>query len=293
MPTIKQPVAGITSPVPGAFCYTKMTVGPRYHWAKYKIGIPADVANPVTVEQLIGEIKININGAAVREVDATILRNLARFNNLTVADDEIPIYFVEPWQETPQQMYRGAWPTPAALVRSFEIQMFVRAGVLTPAQAAGLTITAYEAHDWNIPYRINGVDNWIGSPSIPEGGSFLQSIMHQTTFTQPISAGVYNFTTLPLNQPINRLFLQKQDGSAINRVEVLADDVSYFDVDAETNALALADLNMSASVWTFPIPFDEYGTADAIIGRRSLNVRIHSPTAGAVTILNESLQGSY
>lgn len=129
-------------------------VGPTYH----KILIRGNAGTGKKMTDLIGEIRIKINGKVQRTFTADELNKLNELNGTryaarngagTAALFELPIFFAEPWRKTLIAQEGFAWGT--ADVQTFQIEVDIKADTFTAAVA--LTFRA-EVEDTRRPLGV-------------------------------------------------------------------------------------------------------------------------------------------
>lgn len=257
-------------------------------------------ASPVNPATLITSLKLLVNGVNMRDINVVDVLKIASANGLQLRLGELPIFFTAPWRNVNQQNELESWDLFGQ--STFQLQV----GISTTASLPSLIGTQ------EFDYMRNARPGPRGE-AIP----FLQPLA-QHSFTWPIVAGRNDINTLPFSYPISRMFFQGSTAGAISQVEIYQDGNKVFEG-------TLAQLEQSYEEYGFwfgkhNYVFDELtaGTA-AIVGQynplipydaafisdpdnrpwkalncaNSLVVRIYSDVAQNLTIVQETLPGSF
>lgn len=257
-------------------------------------------ASPVNPATLITSLKLLVNGVNMRDINVLDVLKIATANGQQLRLGELPIYFTAPWRNVNQQNELESWDLFGQ--STFQLQI----GISSVASLPSLIGTM------EFDYMRNarpGPNNSV----VP----FLQPLA-QHSFTWPIVAGRNDINTLPFSYPISRMFFQGSDPGEISQVEIYQDGNKVFEG-------TLAQLQQSYEEYDFwfgkhNYVFDQLaaGTA-AIVGQynpqeaydaafisdpdqrpwkalncaNSLVVRIYSNVAQNLTIVQETLPGSF
>jgi len=129
-------------------------------------------------------------------------------------------------------------------------------------------------------------------PNVGPDGQPSKMIIRLNESTDSFPAGIKDWTTLNKSRPILRAYL---DGaSAIDKVEVIADDLTVFDSKPAANRALLADYGIDGTVHQFPVCFNFTNLLDdGLLVATALNFKVTSSAAQDITALMETLSFSY
>ncbi|MDR1279500.1 MAG: hypothetical protein LBK99_01590 [Opitutaceae bacterium] len=266
MPFITERIVGMDGVAPGGLASVRLNVGPRYQWLKFFVFVNGEaVAN---VETVVRWMKLRVNERVRRDLTAKQWRDIARFNKVVPAGNEIPVWFAEIWQNTPADILNTCWDLYGQ--RSFEVQIQLE-NLAEPTDT--VTIVAYQTYD-NV--HVLNTDK-----------SIRNRIVEYSTMGVNAPAGWYDVVTLPKQVMIGRLHWM---GGAISEVEVTADTRKVFESTKANNDQVLTDAGLNPAVFPFSIVNDLLGTTEALVANSDLNVRIHSTAVNAnATALLETI----
>jgi hypothetical protein len=163
--------------------------GQRYHYIVLEHGFAAGTNTIAGAESNITEIRIKSNSRVQRIISGTQLRDMNLLNGTaydctglpnTAPGVTFPIYFAEPWRETPADQDALAWATSGWL--SFQIEVDLGA-------ASTPTLLAYAVvDDFVPPANTNpGIVKWIRQSLVPAGTQYDVVTLDRRDWLQQIS----------------------------------------------------------------------------------------------------------
>lgn len=233
--------------------------------------------NDIPPELFFTSQKRLVNGVVMRDISAadSLRIYMANIGVSTPApqNGELPICFTEPWRKIVDHDQATAWD----LIGQSTYQILY--GIAGNITAPNLTGT------YEFDYLRNGRVGADGKLVL-----FLRPIK-QHTFTYNVPAGLFNVTSLPVDFPIQRMWLRETGKGSILQVELYQDgnkvlEGSYTQVDQ-----MLEQYGFNAQVFDFNAVFD----ADERLGKAlkvdNLLFRVYSQSPGALNITME-IQGN-
>lgn len=244
-------------------------------------------------------VKLLVNGVNMRDIDPVDVLKIAMANGLQPQLGEFPLYFTAPWRNILQQNETNSWDLFGQ--STFQIQFAISSTVSLPA------LSGVQEFD----YMRNVMPGPKGEP-VP----FLQPVA-QHSFTWPIVAGRNDINTIPFSFPITRMWFQGSTADQITQVEIYQDNNKILEATLAQVKQAYTEygfyfgganyLNQSrAASSTLQAQFallrdyDAAFIADpdqrswkALSCANSLIVRIYSAVAQNLTIVQETLPGSF
>lgn len=191
-------------------------VGPRYHalWIHGRAGLWAGVGKVMT--DLVGEIRVKLNGRVQRVYTADELNKLNALNgpqysavggmtvstvSASVGFFSLPIFFGEPWRQSLAAQTGTAWATGGKSVSSFQLEIDVKAssGAIT-GPAIPLTFTADYEESFYLP---NGSE--VAAGDVPIG--YINKVYNVSIPTVAASSAFGDFMGLPKTEPISQISL--------------------------------------------------------------------------------------
>jgi hypothetical protein len=190
--------------------------GPRYHRIVLDHGYAAGTNTVAAACTNISEIRVKSNSRVQRVVSGTQLRDINLLNGTafdgqgapnTTPGVSLPIFFGEPWRETPADQDALAWATAGWL--SFQIEVDLGAAT-TPTLSAWAIVD-----DFVPPANSNpGIVKWIRSSFPASGTSYDITTLDRRDFLQQITiypdSGASNQPT-PVTFKRNGLILSEGD----------------------------------------------------------------------------------
>ena len=246
----------------------------------------ASPINPVTACTSIQQI---VNGVIMRDISADSILRIVNSNGVYPALGELPLYYTDPKDNINQLNELTSWDMFGQSTFSLKTQL---AATLTSPGLQGSMEFDYAR---NARPSANGM--------IP----FLQPIaMHEYTFSN-LASGVNKINTIPFDYPIRRMWFLGSTPGNISQVEVYNDGNKAFE-STEAQMLEMYEdygFEFGATPATkTPINAARYfdfayiSDPDRRIGKsltceNSLVVRITTDISQSVTVVVESLPGSY
>lgn len=267
-----EPVAGIEGVASGGTATAKIPVNRRH--LMLRIAAAAEIASVPTTDPLdiIERVTAMVRGKVIREQTAEQLAGIRQLNALPAAGrDELVEYFAEPWRAAVMDEVIPGWDTFG--VENFMLKVKLKSGLTAPS------LSVLDVYDGNV------VTNEKGR---------ARNIIKRTPFTFNLGS-TGDIIALPLDLPIQRIFLQGESGKTIDAVKVTVNDTEVVhEMTAAENAAVLSDYGLDAGAFDYPILFDtEQQLFRRLEGIRSLAIRVHSSAAQSVTALVEQSAPDY
>ncbi len=149
--------------------------------------------------------KRQVNGVVIRDMSVANTMKIALANGYVMGNGEYPVFFTEPWRKIVDHDQATAWDLFGQ--STYQIIYGVAANFSSPQ----LTGT----------YEFDYLRNARRGPK-GEQVLFLRPIKHHT-FTYNVPAGVYNITSLPIDFPIQRMWLTETGKGSITQIELYQD----------------------------------------------------------------------
>lgn len=278
-------VATVTGGPPGALATATVTVGGT-----------ASAVDPAT---FLTGIKLLVNGVNMRDINPVDILKISMANGYFPRLGELPLFFTAPWRNVNQQNEISSWDLFGQ--STFQIQLAISSTVSSPS------LSGVQEFD----YQRNAMPGAKGE-MVP----FLQPVA-QHSFTWPIVAGRNDINTLPFSYPISRMFFQGSTPGNITQVEIYQDNNKVLEATLEQLIQSYGEygfyfgqpnyLNQSYSgsnvlkaAFASPRAYDAAFISDpdqrpwkALSCANSLVVRIYSAVAQSLTIVQETLPGSF
>ena len=256
-------IPGLQGVASGGIATVNAPVNRRYHSLRILATNAAGVLTDATT--IISLVELVVNGVTIRSGAPATFINLAKFYKYTPATGEIPIFFTEFWRnESPQAAEATSWDM-------YGQQTFViRLTFLSPGGGVGVQSILAD-FDGQRNMRRDAAGNMV---------PFL-AIMKQTDITIVGANGTNDVTTIPVNWPIQRLFVDVS-ANAISSVQFFGDNnVKVWEATKAENALMLNANDLAATNFEYPIPFDYDDKLSSNLSTSTLDLRI--VTTGALT----------
>ena len=161
--------------------------------------------SPVPPELFFTSQKRQVNGVVIRDMSVPNVMKIALANSYVMANGEYPVFFTEPWRKIVDHDQATAWDLFGQ--STYQILYGIASNISSPQ----LTGT----------YEFDYLRNARRGPK-GEQVLFLRPIK-QHTFTYNVPAGVYNITSLPIDFPIQRMWLNETGKGSITQVELYQD----------------------------------------------------------------------
>lgn len=267
-------INGIEGVGSGNTATANIPVNRRYHALKvFPAGTDGTGATTDPV-RLIARVRLYVNGVVIRDLTPTMILKIAALNGITVATGELPIYFSEPWRASVLGEELPSWDLAGQIKTTLEITYL---GSLT-----GLSTAIIAAFDYSRNFEVkNGVN------------VALLNIIKQKVRNYNANSGVYDVTTLPIENPIQRILLQTSTGT-ISQVETYRDNEKVQEGLTAENSAFLKDYKMDASQFSFPLVFDfEQQLSSALLVAKDLLLKVTSSAANTLSVIVEERAPDY
>jgi len=267
-------INGIEGVATGGIATANIPTGRRYHGLKIFVfgndgatPTPAVYTDPADI---LESVRMIVNGVVIRDLTPSQIRRIALLNGQTVGNNEVPMFFSEPWRASVMGEEATSFDLAGQAKATLELKF--RSTVNAPSAKI------LASYDFG-----RNVDN---------GKPFL-AIVKQLRFTYNVPSGRSDLTTLPTRFPIQRVLLDVSTGT-INNAEVYRDGAQVFEASNAENARLLADYKLAGAQFGFPIVFDaEQQISSALLVDRELNVRVDCSGAATLTALVEHRANGY
>jgi hypothetical protein len=233
---------------------------------------------------VISGIQLKVNGVIMRDVSvAQTLAIIAAnpFNKAySLGAGQLPLLFTEPWRNLLKRNTVTSWDVFGQ--PNFEIDINVQSGITAP----NVTGT------WEFDYQRNQYTPKGQTAPTP----FLQPVKYKSYSTGVIASGMYNYTTLPINYPISRIWMSGSTPGNITRVTINQDGNIVSDGFTPSILEDYGEYGFNITGAGFDTAF--ISDPDQRIGKclkvqSSLILSIYTAVQQNVTLLVESLPGNY
>lgn len=266
-----EPLHGVEGVVAGGIALVNIPVNRRYHAIKIFAGANDSEGDPLaSVESVVDYVRVIINGVVFRDLTAVNYRKIARLNGMTVATNEIPLYFSEPWRASITGEESTSWDLSGVVKATIEIKL--KSGIVSPS------------------VKVQAVSDFGRNTTLGTDGQLVPftAAVKQLTLTYSANQGVFDITTLPIGSPIQRIHFLTSSGT-ISSVEVIRDGEKVHEATIAENTRFLADYGIAAAEFTYPLIFDfEQQISSPLIVSRDLLVRPTLSANATLTAIVES-----
>lgn len=270
-------INGIEGVTPGGVCVSNNPLNRRYHGAKIFATANTTGGSPTAitdVTQIVDSVRQIVNGVVIRDTTAAELLAIAKLNGQTVGNNELPIWYSEPWRASVLGEEATSWDMFFQTKFTYEIRL--KSTITSPA------------------VKILASYDFARNVSVENGKQvYFLSIIKQLPFTYNAPAGQYDITSLPIRFPIQRIHLQASTGT-ISPVEVTRDGEKVLEGTSAELARFLADYSLDSTAFTQSLVFDaEQQISSALLVSRELLVRLTSSAANTLRALVEHRANGY
>ena len=267
-------INGTEGIAPGAISTTNIPTGPRYHLLKLIAKAKTTAAGNAAltdVTQIIEWVRLIVNGIVMWDVTAADLIALAKTNDIDPKNNELPLYFSEPKRASILGEEATSWDT-ANGARKITLEIKWKQAI----QEASLRVMYSADYSRNITTDANG-------KQVP-----YLSVFKVFSQNWNFGAGTSDIVNLPIQKPIQRLFLIPSAGT-IESVEITKDGERIFELTQSDNEMLLADYSIRANAFgagSFPfLPDHEQQISSALMVSKDLNVKVKLSEAASVRAL--------
>lgn len=244
------PVEGV---VPGEKATEDLPIGPRYYKFEIDATVKPDAGSVATVDDILGTIKLTVNGKTQREFTALELQALNVLNgaefatkvfNITnpgnplangdTAKFRLPILLGEPFRKSYSAGEVMAWPTKwtnGATLGTFQIEFSIP------------DVTGYTLHDVKV---YASIDSGLGSVDASGNPIFNISKWYRETIIYT-AAGERYVVTLPKRDQYQQMNFFTQTGDPISHIKIKRDGEEILDVDKDVNDTDLERFGLNAA----------------------------------------------
>jgi hypothetical protein len=266
---IYEPIVGIEGVAAGGTATVKVP-NKRRHMMIRLIASATIAGNPVTDPlQIIESVTTMVGGKEIRNETAEQIAAVRTLNALpTDPTNALTLYYAEPWRADVLDEVVTAWDT-FGTVDNFILKVKFKSGLVNPALRA---IDVYDASA-----IINNAN-----------GARVRQILKRVPLSFNLGS-TGDIVAIPLDFPIQRIYLQAEAGKTIDEVKVTVNDTQVIhELTRVENKAFLADYGLNADAFSYPLLFDvEEQVSRRLEGIRSLTVRVKSSASQTVNVLVE------
>ncbi len=216
-----------------------------------------------------------VNGIVMRDISAARTLKIAVANGYNPSNGEYPVFFTEPWRKIVDHDQATAWDLIGQ--STYQILFGISSGVGSP--------------DLQGTYEFDYLRNARRGPK-GENVLFLRPIK-QHTFTYNVPAGLFNVTSLPVDFPIQRMWLEESGVGSISHVELYQDGNKVLEgTYIQVNEM-LRQYGFNATAFDFNAVFDPDERLGKALKVDNLVFRVYSTSPGALNITMEIQGDSY
>lgn len=212
----------------------------------------------------------------MRDISAFEAMKIATANGLQHASGEFDVYFTEPWRKIVDHDQATAWDLIGQ--STYQILLKIATGITSPT-LSGL---------YEFDYLRNARRDAQGNPVL-----FLRPIV-QHAFSYNVPAGVFNVTSLPLDKPIQRMWLDETGTGSITQIELYQDGNKVVEGTYTQINEMLAQYGFTTEVFDYPVVFDQ----DERLGKAlkvfdNMILRVYSAAPATLTVVMEQQASDY
>lgn len=233
------------------------------------------VAGPVSADYFFTSAKHLVNGIVMRDILPGTAVAIAEANGLTVPRGQYPVYFTEPWRKIVDHDQATAWDLVGQ--STYQVLLGINPQITNP-QITGV---------YEFDYLRNARRGPNGEPML-----FLRPIK-QSTFTYNVPSGMYNVTSLPVDFPIQRMWLNETGPGSITQVELYQDGNKVLEGTVEQINQTLEAYGFNTSVFDFSIVFDKDQRLGKALSVDNLVMRVYSQSSTTLSITMEIQANNY
>ena len=288
----------VTDPTGAGFAGTATVSGGAFTSTTVTSGGTATAIDPT---EMITSLKQLVNGVNMRDISTAEIMKTVGASGYHSSRGELPLYYTPPWRNVNPNNEITSWDLYGQ--STFAIQVQIASDVVSPG-LEGISEFDYQRNTRPSP----------ADPSVLE--PFLQPTA-QHSFGFNIVAGRNSINTLPFSFPISRMWIVADTADSIYQLDVEQDGNKVFEATSEEMKDAYGEYGFTfgkpdfvntdyassaalQSAYNPPIYFDAAYIADpdqrwwkALKCVNSLVVRPYSTVAQSITVVMETLPGSY
>lgn len=224
-----------------------------------------------------------VNGIVMRDISAEETNNIARANGLPPEQGELAVYFTEPWRKIVDHDQATAWDL--AGQNTYQIRFGIRSGIGSP-DLQGL---------YEFDFLRNARMGTDGNPVF-----FLRPIK-QHVFSYNVPAGQFNVTNLPVDFPLQRLWLWEADPStgarlangAITHIELYQDGNKVIEGTFRQVNQLIRQYGFNPDVYNYSCIFDQDQRLGKALVVDNLILRVYSAAPAVLNITAEIQNDNY
>jgi hypothetical protein len=239
------------------------------------------VTNPGTVSFIPPELfftqqKHLVNGVVMRDIDASYTIRLQMANNIVPANGEMDVFFTEPWRKIVDHDQATAWDLVGQ--STYQILFKIASGISSP-DLQGL---------YEFDYLRNARRGADGKPVL-----FLRPIV-QHVFSYNAPSGVFNVTSLPIDRPIQRIWLSETGKGSITHIELYQDGNKVIEGTYKQVDQMVTNYGFNSEIFDYNVIFDQdQRLGKALKVSNNLILRVYSNAPTTLNVFMEQQASDY
>ena len=229
------------------------------------------VASSIPPELFFTSQKHMVNGIVMRDINPSDTVKIAMANGYKFLDvGEYPVFFTEPWRKIVNHDQATSWDLQGQ--STYQILFGIATGITSP------TLTGVYEFDF------------LRNTSRDEKGQqvpFLRPIK-QHMFSQQVPGGVTNVTTIPIDNPIQRLWFVETGPGSITQLELYQDGNKVWEGTVPQLNQVMNQYGFNTTIYDAAYLTDmDQRLGKALLCLNSLTLRVYSAAATALNIIAE------
>ncbi len=217
-----------------------------------------------------------VNGIIMRDISVLDQVRIQMANGLTPLNTgEYSVFFTEPWRRIVDHDQATAWDLIGQ--NTYQILLGISSALSSPSLNG-----VYE-----FDYLRNARSDSKGNPVL-----FLRPIK-QHTLTYNVPQGVYNVTNIPLDYPLQRLWMYETGAGSITQIELYQDGNKVMEGVTAQILQGLNQYGFNTAVFDFPVVFDPDQRLGKALKVQNLVLRVYSAAPTALNIVCEIQADNY
>jgi hypothetical protein len=220
---------------------------------------------------IVDRVTVKADGYVIRDLSVENMRAIALLNQVVLADNQIPIFASETWRATAYQEEMTAWDT--RYIRNLVVEVVFKSGLTAP------TLVCQKC--WDEKAQVN-----------EKGEPFLLIVKHlETSDNSP--AGLKDYTGIPTDKPINRIYIRTSTGAITNLEALASGNQRIHEATKTINDAYLASYGITGSVFTYALVFDPEQQINNPLLTDILNLRLTFASTNNTVYVREVFAPNY
>jgi hypothetical protein len=213
-----------------------------------------------------------VNGIVMRDITPADSVKIAMANGYKFLDvGEYPVFFTEPWRKIVDHDQATSWDLQGQ--STYQILFGISAALTNP-----VLLGLYE-----FDYLRNARRDAKTGNQVP----FLRPIK-QHMFTQAVPGGVYNVTTIPIDNPIQRLWFYETGAGSITQLELYQDGNKVWEGTVPQLNQIMNQYGFNTTIYDAAYITDmQQRLGNALLCLNSLTLRVYSAASTTLNIIAE------